>query len=205
MMKKQQINSAEENLNARAHLFKALGHPVRLLIMNLVLTKARHGEELATILRLNPATISHHLSKLAAVGLLEARKDQYYQSYSLTKNVLQRSLDEVIRMPQPELRAKVEPDAYRQKVLQIFFRHGRLKQIPSQSKKQRIVLAHIAAEFEPGRKYKEMEVNRILIEYHDDVAWIRRALIGYKIMAREKGVYWLLDSAENSPAPNESA
>lgn len=192
MSKKQQIKSdKEENLEARAQLFKALGHPVRLLIMNLVLSKARHGEELAAILRLNPATVSHHLNKLAEAGLLEARKDQYYQTFSLANNVLQRSLDEVIRLPQPDLRANVKVDAYRQKVLQIFFKHGRLKQFPAQRKKQLIVLEHIANEFEPDREYQEIEVNRILVEFNDDVASLRRALVEFHIMSRDKGIYRL--------------
>lgn len=182
---------AEVNLEARAQLFKALGHPVRLLIMNLVLSKPRHGEELAAILHLTPATVSHHLNKLAEVGLLQPRKDQYYQTYSLAKDVLQRTLDEVIRLPQPDLRSQVKTDAYRQKVLQVFFRRGRLKQIPSQRKKQLIVLEYIATEFEPNRTYTEMEVNRILIEFNDDVAWLRRSLVDHRIMMREKGIYQL--------------
>jgi DNA-binding transcriptional ArsR family regulator len=181
----------EKNLEARALLFKALGHPMRLLIMNLVLTKARHGEELAAILRLNPATVSHHLSKLAEAGLLEVRKDQYYQTYSLAQDVLQRTLDEVIRLPQPDLRAQVKPDAYREKVLSIFFRHGRLRKIPSQLKKQRIVLEQIAQEFEPDRAYEEMELNRMLVDFHDDVAWLRRSLVEHKIMTRADGIYRL--------------
>lgn len=188
----------EENLEARAQLFKALGHPMRLLIMNLVLTKARHGEELAAILHLNPATVSHHLTKLADAGLLEARKDQYYQTYSLAQNVLQRTLDEVIRLPQPDLRAQVTPDAYREKVLRIFFKRGRLKQIPSQHKKQRIILEHIAQEFEPDRDYEEQEVNRILVEFNDDVAWLRRSLVEHKIMRRAHGIYRLNPVSEEA-------
>ncbi|MEM7114152.1 MAG: metalloregulator ArsR/SmtB family transcription factor [Chloroflexota bacterium] len=183
---------AEENLEVRAQLFKALGHPVRLLIMNLVLTKPRHGEELAAILQLNPATISHHLNKLAEVGLLQARKDQYYQTYSLAQDVLQRSLDEVIRLPQPDLRAQVQPDAYRQKVLQIFFRNGRLRKIPAQLKKQQIILEQIAQEFEPDRAYEERELNRLLVDFNDDVAWLRRALVEHNFMTRERGIYRLL-------------
>lgn len=191
-MNTQAINTDKEaNLEARAQLFKALGHPVRLLIMNLVLTKARHGEELAAILHLNPATVSHHLSKLAEVGLLQTRKDQYYQTYSLTQNVLQRTLDEVIRLPQPDLQGQVKTDAYREKVLRTFFKYGRLKQIPAQSKKQLIVLERIAQEFEPDRDYQEMEVNRILVEFNDDVAWLRRSLVEHKLMSRENGVYRL--------------
>lgn len=191
-METQPINTDKEtNLEARAQLFKALGHPMRLLIMNLVLTKPRHGEELAAILNLNPATVSHHLSKLAEVGLLETRKDQYYQTYSLAQNVLQRTLDEVIRLPQPDLRQQVKPDEYREKVLRTFFRYGRLKQIPTQNKKQRIVLERIAQEFEPDREYDEREINRILVEFNDDVAWLRRSLIEHKLMSRENGVYRL--------------
>ena len=48
----------EGDLEARAELLKALGHPVRLLILNLLDMKPRHGEELAAILNLQPATIS---------------------------------------------------------------------------------------------------------------------------------------------------
>ena len=70
----------EENLDARAAFFQALGHPARLLILNLVQIGPRHGEELAAILGLAPATISHHLAKLTGVGLLVSEKDQYYQT-----------------------------------------------------------------------------------------------------------------------------
>jgi DNA-binding transcriptional ArsR family regulator len=123
----------EQNLEDRAALFKALGHPVRLLILNLVDMKPRHGEELAEILNLNPATISHHLSKLTAVGLLESRKDQYYTTYSLVGDMLGTSLGDLIRLPQPGVTAQVEEDAYRQKVLNTFFQRGQLKQSWSSS------------------------------------------------------------------------
>ena len=160
----------EENLEARAGLFKALGHPVRLLILNLIRMKPRHGEELAVILGLNPATISHHLSKLAGVGLLESHKDQYYQVYSLTGGLLRKTIDEVVDLPQAGLSAHVEEDAYRKKVLKTFFRHGRLVELPAQLKKRLVILEHIATEFEPGLAYTEHEVNQALLEFHEDVA-----------------------------------
>jgi ArsR family transcriptional regulator len=179
----------KENLEARAQLFKALGHPVRLLILNLVQMKPRHVEELATILRLKPATISHHLAKLAEVGLLTSRKDQYYQTYSLVGDLLEKTLGEVVRLPQPGLKTEVEEDAYRKKVLSTFFRHGRLTQIPVQLKKRQIILARIAEEFEPERAYPEREVNQMLLEFHEDVATLRRELIANGLMQREKGIY----------------
>ena len=67
-------NSATTNFEKRAEFFKALGHPVRLLILNLVHARSRHGEELALILSLNQATISHHLNLLVEAGLLTSKK-----------------------------------------------------------------------------------------------------------------------------------
>jgi ArsR family transcriptional regulator len=180
----------EENLEARAELFKALGHPTRLLILNLIRMKPRHGEELATILHLKPATISHHLAKLSAVGLLQSRKVQYYQTYSLVPEVLDKTLAEVVHLPQPGLTADVEEDAYREKVLKTFIKRGRLTQFPAQYKKRLIILGKIVEEFEPGRIYSEQEVNQILVEFHEDVATLRREMIDHKLMEREAGRYW---------------
>lgn len=181
--------NAEANLNDRAQLFKALGHPARLLILNLIRAKPRHGEELAAILNLKPATISHHLAKLAEVGLLQSRKDQYYQIYSLANGLLKKTLDEMIQLPQPGLSGAVAPDAYREKVLKTFIKQGRLTHLPAQLKKRQIILEAIVQEFEPGRDYPEKEVNQILLDYHEDVATLRREMIMNKLMTRDKGIY----------------
>lgn len=183
----------EQNLERRADLFKALGHPTRLLIVNLVKIKPRHGEELADILRLNPATISHHLKLLSGAGFLSARKDQYYQTYSLNADLLDQKLVDLVHLARPELASGAEEDAYRQKVLRTFFKHGRLIQLPGQLKKRLVILEKIAEEFEPGREYPEMEVNHILLDFNDDVATLRRGMIEHKIMTREKGIYRKVD------------
>ena len=95
--------SAERNLETRAALFKALGHPVRLLILNLVKMRPRHTEELAEILLLKPATVSFHLAQLSKTGLLASRKEQYYQVYSLAGDVLRKPLSDLVFVSQPEL------------------------------------------------------------------------------------------------------
>jgi ArsR family transcriptional regulator len=189
LKKSKMKSSAEQNLELRAQLFKALGHPARLLILNLIRLKPRHGEELAAILKLNPATISHHVAQLVDVGLLQAEKAQYYQVYSLRSEFLGKKLSDVLFLPQPELPTDLETDAYRANVIDTFFEHGRLKQIPAQLKKQQIVLEVIVREFEPHRDYSEHEVNQILLEFHEDVAALRRYLISEGLMIREKGAY----------------
>ena len=177
------------DLEERANLFKALGHPARLLMLNLIQQKLRHGEELAAILNLKPATVSHHLSRLVEVGLLAATKDQYYQVYAVTGELFTKPLSELVRLSQPGLSANVETDAYRDKVLKSFLRRGRLVRIPAQLKKRQVILEEIVQEFEPDRDYTEKEVNFILLDYHEDVATLRRGMIEHKLMTREKGVY----------------
>ena len=183
------MSNIESGLEERARLFKALGHPVRLLIVNLIRTKPRHGEELATILNLQAATVSYHLSALAEAGLLQAHKDQYYQVYSLVEAMLGQTLSELIHVPQPEKTPGVAEDAYRSKVLNTFFRRGRLIQIPAQLKKRQIVLERIVQEFEPERDYSEQQVNQVLLEFHDDVASLRRGMIDVGLMTRGGGMY----------------
>ncbi|MGD9141197.1 MAG: metalloregulator ArsR/SmtB family transcription factor [bacterium] len=189
-------NSAEENLEARAGLLKVLGHPARILILNLLKKKPRHGEELAAILRLNQATVSHHLSRLADAGLVVSERSQYYQTYSLTGNHLGKTLSELIFLPQPGVPARVKEDAYRAKVLKTFMRRGRITRLPAQLKKRQVILAELAREFEPGRDYPEREVNRILVEFHDDVATLRRELVGLGFMERARNIYRRTAAAE---------
>lgn len=180
---------AERNLEARAEFFKALGHPARLLIVSLVRVRPRHGDELAAILGLSPATVSHHLTKLAQSGLLEARKDQYYQIYSLRRGAFDSRLGDLAFASEDETAVRPGEDAYRDRVLGVFLKRGRLVSIPAQRKKRQVVLERLVEEFTPERPYTEREVNQILVEFHDDVATLRREMVGYGLMQRAAGIY----------------
>ncbi len=84
----------------------------------------------------------------------------------------------------------------RQKVLDIFFADGRLKQLPMKQAKRRIVLEHILAGFETDRRYSEKEINQQIEKSFDDYCTIRREMVELGMMHREKGIYWL-DQATN--------
>ena len=183
-------STADANIEQRAQFFKALGHPARLLIMNLIKRKPRHGEELALILMLNPATVSHHLSILVKAGLLKSQKDQYYQVYSMESSLLKKTLAEMLFIPQRGIAENVEEDAYRKKVLRTFLRRGRLVNIPAQRKKRQIILEKIVEQFESEKRYPEHEVNIILLDFHDEVATLRRGLTEFGLMERTtNGIY----------------
>jgi hypothetical protein len=77
------------------------------------------------------------------------------------------------------------------RVLQNFLApDGSLRQIPSKHAKLLVVLDHLSQSFEPGRTYRESEVNEILTRFHPDYAALRRYLVENDFMTREDSVYW---------------
>ncbi len=75
-------------------------------------------------------------------------------------------------------------------VLYRFFTGRRLTRIPSSHAKRLLVLERLAAEFEPGVRYDEREVNFTLQMFHDDYAALRRYLVDEEFLTRADGVYW---------------
>ena len=69
---------------------------------------------------------------------------------------------------------------------------GRLRQIPATRKKRRTVLAWLATHFDYDRRYREAEVNQILQTRNWDSATLRQELVGYRMLERERGIYWRL-------------
>ncbi|MDF2630108.1 MAG: hypothetical protein K0R39_3939 [Symbiobacteriaceae bacterium] len=69
---------------------------------------------------------------------------------------------------------------------------GRLRQIPVKQAKLQVVLAHLAAQFEPGVRYPERQVNETLKRFHEDFCTLRRNLVDYRYLGRADGDYWRL-------------
>ena len=70
-----------------------------------------------------------------------------------------------------------------------FDSEGHLKALPAQRAKRRAVVARVAERLEPGRPYTEREVNALLREIFDDVAYLRRELVAEGVVSRKRGVY----------------
>ena len=171
-------------------LFKCLSDKSRLQILKSLAREDMYVERLAERLGLSAPTVSFHLQTLAAAGAVSAYKSQYYMMYTLNRQVFETSMLEIIAEPSPESEAQERRDEeYRQKVLDNFFEYGRLKSIPAQRKKERIVLERIAEAFEFDELYTEREVNLKIAEFHDDFCTIRRDMVGEGLFARDKGLY----------------
>jgi len=179
--------------------FKALGDEKRLKIVGLLAQKSLCVEELAAILDLSAATVSHHLRKLAEAGLVEASAEGYYNVYSLRSETLREMSKRLLSAETFQDTARVlDLGGYDRKVLRDYLlEDGRLKTIPAQRKKRDVILRHIVEEFEPGRRYAETEVNEIIGSFHEDYATIRREFIMRRMMDREGGGgdYWRVEEA----------
>lgn len=173
-------------------LFKCLSDATRLQMVKALADGPKYVELLAEVLERTPSTISFHLKKLEEAGLVSMHKEQYYAVWTLNRNLLDQKMLDVICPAGEALDVQQQrEEAYRQKVLQNLFEYGKLKTIPVQRKKRRIVLEEIAKQFSPGRIYTEKEVNLIIADLHDDFCTIRREFIAEGIMARDKTGYWL--------------
>ena len=174
--------------------FKALADANRLKIVGLLAQQTYSVEQLAAILHLRPSTVSHHLSKLAEVGLVSARADSYYNVYQLEEQKLQQTR---LLFSQEDLAAVIEDvdlDAYDRKVVEDYSHpDGRLKTIPSQRKKLEAILHYVVKNFERDVLYSEKQVNEILSHFHEDTASLRRELVGNGLMQRtsDGGAYWI--------------
>ena len=171
-------------------LFKCLADKSRLQILKSLIQEDMYVERLAERLGLTPPTISFHLKKLEDAKAVTSYKDQYYTMYSIRPEVFMTNIIDIIKEESNEAKEQERREAdYRKKVITAFFEYGKLKSIPSQRKKERIVLEEIAKAFEIGKEYEEKEVNTIIEDFFEDYCTIRRDMISEGIMEREGTVY----------------
>ena len=82
----------EEEAVATADLFKALGDPARVRIVNLLATRGESvcACELYEPLGLSQPTVSHHLKKLTEAGLLEREQRGKWAFFSLQRDAVEK-------------------------------------------------------------------------------------------------------------------
>ena len=174
--------------------FKALADENRLKIVGLLARESYSGEQLAAILGVKPATISHHLARLAEAGLVSAKTDGHFKLHELRLDAIHALAERLLAKDTlPQAAADLDVEAYDRKVVKDFTRRdGSLKEIPAAQKKLLAVLRHVVRAFQPGRVYSEKHVNLKLARFHADTASLRRYLISYKLMERDAdgARYW---------------
>jgi DNA-binding transcriptional ArsR family regulator len=184
----------QEKFTQLLQFFKVIGNESRLKILGLLANEERSVGELAALLDLKEPTVSHHLSAMKSLGLVGVRAEGNVRIYWLDTKFLEgMSKDLFSRDSLATLVDDTSQDAWERKVLQTFLDGDRIKELPSRHKKRLVVLTWLANQFDMDVRYAEQEMNERLKQYNPDYASLRRYMIDYKLMQREKGIYWRVE------------
>jgi hypothetical protein len=128
------------------------------------------------------------VARLSAAGLVESRGPALVARLDRIRD----ALDEL---------AGADDDATAgPRRVRALFSRGRLVEIPRAPELRLELLRHLAERFEPGRSYREAEVNAVLREIHDDHAALRRYLVDARLLARDDdgATYWRAAAPEQA-------
>jgi hypothetical protein len=183
----------ETDVTALLRFFKALSHESRLKLLGFVAQRERTVQELARLLGLSEPTTSHHLGLLRNLELVRLRPEGNLHWYALEAGGLARLAKSLLSEREVAGWAGEVTEEGANRLIQNYLEpDGRLRQIPATRKKRHTVLAWLATHFDYDRRYREAEVNQILQTRHWDSATLRRELVGYRMLTRERGIYWRL-------------
>lgn len=81
----------------------------------------------------------------------------------------------------------------RDKIITNYIRDGKLTEFPKKQKRKLVILKYLSERLEPNREYTEREVNAILNDFYEDYVTLRRYLIEYGFLNRDRdgSRYWV--------------
>jgi ADP-ribose pyrophosphatase YjhB (NUDIX family) len=173
-----------------------LAEPERLRVVSALALGAGTIAEVADATGMEPRQVVAALRRLERGGLVSREKDRLTLH---TDRFKEAARDAAPAGPVVPLSADPATDA----VLRAHTRDGRITGFPAAAGKRRLLLEHVAAVFEPGVRYPEVEVNAIMRAWQDDYAMLRRALIDAALLDRADGFYWRIGGPVpvDGPAP----
>lgn len=181
---------------------KALADESRLKILGLLAGKEHSVEELANLLGLKAPTLFHHLSRLREAELVSMRSDgntHLYRFDEQSLDAIRKHLGSKSRVA--SLAGGIEMEGWEEKVLRNFVDGEKLIRIPATHKKRQVILRWLVEFFEEDAVYAEKEINAELKRHHPDCATLRREFIAFKLMARERAMYWRLPLPQPPETP----
>jgi hypothetical protein len=182
---------------ALLRFFKSLADESRLKIIGLLAAAEHNVQDLAKLLKLKEPTVSHHLAILREAGLVHMRTDGNTHWYRLDFETLRSASRTVLtREKLASIANDLDAEDWERKVLSAFMEGEQIKQIPTTRKKRWAILKWLAGRFQSEATYTENQLNEIIKRHHWDTATLRREMIGYRMLARSKGIYRRLPESE---------
>jgi len=176
--------------------FKAMANESRLQIVGLLAARERSVQELAQLLVLSEPTVSHHLAVLKEIGLVSVRAEGVVRWHALVPKALA-EMNRALLDKKKVVALAPHGTVSDERVLASFLdSNGMMKRIPATRSKRLVILKWLVRKFEEDKRYPEARVNETIQRHHWDSATLRRELVGHRMMAREKGIYWRLPESE---------
>lgn len=167
-------------------IFKAVADPNRLKIISLLSSGPKVVEELAVELNISVSTAFFHLEKLKAASLVSDEKVQYYRRYSLNRDLLDKSIMEIIVAGS----AGGDCRRFNEAAVGECFKDGKLIKLPVQRFKRQAVLEEAAKVLESKRGLTEREVDIRLSEIYEDFIVLRKEMLAFGMIEKtESGKY----------------
>jgi hypothetical protein len=126
---------------------------------------------------------------LKDADLLAMRIDGNTHWYRLDLDALRRINQSVFSTDLSRVPYEADGEVWEREILRNFIEGERLSKIPDTRKKRWVVLKWLARRFAADSRYSEPEVNAVLKRHHPDAATLRRELVGYRMLERNKGIY----------------
>ena len=152
----------------------------RLRVVSAIALGARTIDDVAKACDLDPQDVRRVLPRLIAAGVV---------ADGVGLRVETTPFREAARERPPRQRELPDATPEQARVLRNFVEDGRLKSLPARVSQRRVVLEYLAARFEHGVEYAEVEVNELLQRYHEDYASMRRYLVDLGLLTRENARY----------------
>ncbi len=161
-------------------VLQALSDPARLCLLARIADAGEAGCALDDAAA-DPRAARKQVARLSAAGLVESRGGAFVARLDRIRD----AVDEL---------AGADDDAAAGGPARVraLFRRGRLVEIPRAPELRLELLRHVAERFEPGRTYREPEVNALLRGVHEDHAAMRRHLVDAGLLGRDDdgATYW---------------
>ena len=77
-----------------------------------------------------------------------------------------------------------------ERVMRAYLPEGRITQIPVRRCDRLLVLDHVARALDPGVRYTEPELNRVLSRFSSDLAVLRHGLLDEGFLEHDRTRYW---------------
>lgn len=182
--------------SALLEFFRGLADARRLQIAGQLAAGNCTVEQLSEQLGHSPQEIRRQLFFLERAGLV-AGPSSPARTYRLRLDNVHALASQVLARERTAVPPEAAADDFERKVLREFLRpDGTIREFPTGLKRMLVIVRCALKAIEPGRRYTEREINDALQRLHPDSATLRRWLVDYGYLAREKDgrAYWRTDA-----------